>query len=186
MIETNSGQEDEVPFGIRAIERGCEVNGVWNSKTNTPLQTPGNSNPGSPVIRPKDLGNGLLSLRKHRRELSASSVSNLEIPEPISTKPEAKTVPESPTDTMSEGKSSSEKENAVETSEDGQLSMRGRRAYQPKSSSKKTSYPPSSYPASSSSRCISYPPTTLQQVAASKYRSYPPSLSCVSTLDDGK
>ena len=28
--------EEEVPFGIRAIERGCEVDGVWNSKTSTP------------------------------------------------------------------------------------------------------------------------------------------------------
>jgi hypothetical protein len=185
MIQT-TGHEDEVPFGIRAIERGCEVNGVWNSRTNTPLQTPGNSNPGSPVMRPKDLGNGLLSLKKHRRALSATAVSNLEIPEPGSTKAEAKTAPESPTDTMSEGKSSSEKENAGESSQDGQLSMRGRRAYQPKTSSRKISYPPSSYPAPSSSRCISYPPTALQPPAASKHRSYPPSLLCASTLDAGK
>lgn len=179
-------QEEEVPFGIRAIERGCEVDGVWNSKTNTPLQTPGNSNPGSPLMRPKDLGNGLLSLQKHRRNLSLSTVSNLEISEPDQPKPEPTTLPENSTDTTSEAKSSSEQENTREPSPDGQLSMRGRRAYQPKSSARKQPYPPSAYPAPSSSRCISYPPTAYQQRALSKHRSYPPSSWCAPHLDVGK
>lgn len=30
----------QVPFGIRAIESGIEVDGVWISRTNTPTQTP--------------------------------------------------------------------------------------------------------------------------------------------------
>ena len=29
--------KDEIPFGIRAIERGLEVDGVWISRTNTPV-----------------------------------------------------------------------------------------------------------------------------------------------------
>jgi hypothetical protein len=182
MTQTNQ-QEDEVPFGIRAIERGCEVAGVWNSRTNTPLQTPGNSNPGSPVMRPKDLGNGLLGVRKHRRDLSISTLSNLEVPEPALSKPDSQALPESSTDTTSEAKLSSDKENTTESSPDRQLSMRGRRAYQPKTSSRNISYPPSAYPASTSSRCRSYPASACQPPGASKYRSYPPSLSCTSTLD---
>lgn len=140
-----TGQEEEVPFGVRAIARGCEVDGVWNSRTNTPLQTPGNSSPGSPVIRPKDLGNGLVSINKHRRDRSLSTLSNLEIPESSLARQDPKALPESSTDTTSEAKSSSEKENADEISPDRQLSMRGRRAYQSKSSSRDVSYPPSSY-----------------------------------------
>ena len=171
-------QEEQVPFGIRAIERGCEVDGVWNSRTNTPLQTPGNSNPGSPVMRPKDLGNGLLSLKKHRRDLSVSTESNLEIPAPTLARPEPKGLPESSTDTASEAKSSSEQENARECSPDRELSMRGRRAYQPKTSSRNVSYPPRAYPPPTSSRCISYPPSAYPPRAASRYKSYPSSVSC--------
>jgi hypothetical protein len=185
MTQTTS-QQEEVPFGIRAIERGCEVDGVWNSRTNTPLQTPANSNPGSPVTRPKDLGNGLLSLKKHRRDMSLSTVSNLEFPEPALARAGPKGVAVSSTDTTSEPKSSSEKENTPEPSPDGQLPMRGRRAYQPKTSSRNISYPPSAYPSPSSSRCRSYPPSSIQPSSVSKHRSYPPSLQCTSTLNAGK
>jgi len=41
-IEAQSGK---VPFGIRAIEAGVEVDGVWVSRTNTP----GSSRPSSPI-----------------------------------------------------------------------------------------------------------------------------------------
>ena len=40
------GRAKEIPFGVRALERGVEVEGVWNSKANTP--TP--SLPGSPAL----------------------------------------------------------------------------------------------------------------------------------------
>lgn len=185
MVQTTTEEDEEVPFGIRAIERGCEVDGVWNSRTNTPLQTPGNSNPGSPVMRPKDLGNGLLSLKKHRRDLSLSTVSKLEVPEPALARSDHKALPESSTDTTSEAKSSSEKENQRDSSPDRQLSMRGRRAYQPRTSSRNILYPPSAYPPPSSSRCRSYPPSAYQPASASKHRSYPPSSSCASTVDAG-
>ncbi len=181
MTQTTT-REEEVPFGIRAIERGCEVDGVWNSRTNTPLQTPA----GSPVTRPKDLGNGLLGLKKHRRDLSLSTVSNLEIPEPALARPDPKAVPESSTDTTSEAKSSSENENTHNASPDRQLSMRGRPAYQPRTSSRNISYPPSAYPQPNSSQCRSYPLSAHQPPGASKHRSYPPSLSCASTVDAGK
>ena len=67
---------EEVPFGIRAIERGHIVEGVWNSKASTPLQTPSSSKASSPVLNARNM------LRKHKRESSLSTVSGLDIPEP--------------------------------------------------------------------------------------------------------
>ena len=67
---------EEVPFGIRAIKRGCMVDGVWNSKATTPLRTPSSSKAGSPVLKAKN------TLKKHKRESSLSNVSQLDIPEP--------------------------------------------------------------------------------------------------------
>lgn len=32
--------QDDVPFGVRALERGIEVEGIWISNSNTPVQTP--------------------------------------------------------------------------------------------------------------------------------------------------
>ena len=78
----------EIPFGIRAIEKGCEVEGVWNSKASTPLQTPLGSKAPSPIIRPK-------RLQKGRRSSSLASVSALAMPEPALVTP-ASRQPESP------------------------------------------------------------------------------------------
>jgi hypothetical protein len=69
---------EEVPFGIRAIERGCMVDGIWNSKATTPLHTPSSSKASSPVLKAKN------TLKKHKRESSLSNVSQLDIPEPAS------------------------------------------------------------------------------------------------------
>jgi hypothetical protein len=180
-----TGQGEEVPFGIRAIERGCEIDGVWNSKTSTPLQTPGNSTPGSPVMRPKDLGDGFPGLKKHRRDPSLSMEPSLELPRPALARSDP-VLPEPSTDTTSEARSASDNDNTPESSPDRQLSMRGRRAYQPKPSFRNTSYPPSAYPPPTSSRCRSYPPNANPPSSTSKYRSYPPSLSCAPTLSPGK
>ena len=40
---------DEIPFGIRAIERGVEVEGVWVSRPNTPDQASRNGSAGSSI-----------------------------------------------------------------------------------------------------------------------------------------
>ncbi|KAG8533267.1 uncharacterized protein KY384_002050 [Bacidia gigantensis] len=40
------GRAKEVPFGVRALEKGVEVEGVWNSKVNTPAP----SAPASPTL----------------------------------------------------------------------------------------------------------------------------------------
>ena len=75
MTET-VGRNEEVPFGIRAIERGCMVEGVWNSKASTPLQTSSSSKASSPALKGKN------TLRKHKRESSSSNVSQLDMPQP--------------------------------------------------------------------------------------------------------
>ena len=66
-------ESDEVPFGIRAVEEGCEVEGVWNSKTNTPLQTAQSSCPGTPMMKPKN------TLKK-KRDSSISTQSAFDTP----------------------------------------------------------------------------------------------------------
>jgi hypothetical protein len=37
MIEAQRAYHDEIPFGIRALENGVEVAGVWISRSNTPV-----------------------------------------------------------------------------------------------------------------------------------------------------
>ena len=39
--------EDDIPFGARALEEGIEVEGIWNSNTNTPVPSP--RQPATPV-----------------------------------------------------------------------------------------------------------------------------------------
>lgn len=49
--------KDDIPFGARALERGIEVEGIWNSNPNTPIPspqqpaTPVDSRPASPVLK---------------------------------------------------------------------------------------------------------------------------------------
>lgn len=70
-----SGQQ--IPFGVRALESGIEVDGVWISGTNTP-----NSMPGSPNIA------AIKSQSAHRdhspdASSSTSEMSRIEIPQPV-------------------------------------------------------------------------------------------------------
>jgi len=67
----------EIPFGIRALEKGVEVDGVWVSCSNTPV----NSTPGSPSLsasstKPKLAQRDLLS----GRASSSSHMTRIEIP----------------------------------------------------------------------------------------------------------
>jgi hypothetical protein len=84
MVEA-SRRSDEVPFGIRAIERGCIVEGVWNSKATTPLQTPTSSKASSPVLKAAKN-----TLKKHRRDSSLSNVSHVDISEPVLVTPNSR------------------------------------------------------------------------------------------------
>lgn len=46
-----TGGGDEIPFGVRAIESGIEVEGVWISRANTPEAASRNSSAGSLVLQ---------------------------------------------------------------------------------------------------------------------------------------
>ena len=66
----------DVPFGVRAIESGIEVDGVWISRSNTPT-------PSSPVS-PQALAEPSSSLESPRPDHSStSSIPHLAIPQPI-------------------------------------------------------------------------------------------------------
>lgn len=47
MVEAQRAHDDEIPFGIRALESGVEVTGVWISQSNTPAPSSPNSLRGS-------------------------------------------------------------------------------------------------------------------------------------------
>jgi len=71
-------RDAEIPFGIRAIQSGIQVDGVWISGTNTPVQSGPNSRAPSVILQP-DLRN-----KSHSPERAAAAPSKprLEIPQP--------------------------------------------------------------------------------------------------------
>ena len=84
------GRARDVPFGIRAIESGVEVDGVWISKTNTPAS----SIPGSPVISATpDRQAAAQADSSVDRTSSASNMTHLEIPQAIQSQSHADAAP---------------------------------------------------------------------------------------------
>ena len=76
----------EVPFGIRAIESGIEVDGVWISRSNTPAQSlPTTPAPASPASAPSIAPRPQPSRQEDSpdRSSSASNISRLDIPQPV-------------------------------------------------------------------------------------------------------
>lgn len=76
--EITEKASEEVPFGIRAIEAGDEVDGIWNSRAATPLQAlsaKSVSEPSTPTMKPQ-------KLQKAWKFGSESSLPGLELPEP--------------------------------------------------------------------------------------------------------
>lgn len=69
----------EVPFGIRAIESGVEVDGVWISRSNTPAP----SVPDSPVSNASVAPSPVRRAHSPDRTSSSSVISRLEIPQPV-------------------------------------------------------------------------------------------------------
>lgn len=66
------------PFGIRAIEKGLEVEGVWNSRTTTPLQEPSfRSQSSSPSLKTGS------RVQRSNRNSSVSSLSPSEVPSSV-------------------------------------------------------------------------------------------------------
>ncbi|KAL8872197.1 MAG: hypothetical protein Q9174_002129 [Haloplaca sp. 1 TL-2023] len=73
---------NEVPFGIRAIESGIEVDGVWISRSNTPANsTPGTPAPNSPALSANPEPHVQPTAQSNRAS-TASNMSRLEIPQP--------------------------------------------------------------------------------------------------------
>lgn len=72
------GRGKAIPFGVRAIESGIEVDGVWISGTNTPAM----STPPSPAIsaKPEDSKHTMIDPAQGRNS-SSSILSQLEIPQ---------------------------------------------------------------------------------------------------------
>ncbi|KAL8715262.1 MAG: hypothetical protein Q9220_001220 [cf. Caloplaca sp. 1 TL-2023] len=68
---------NDVPFGIRAIESGIEVDGVWISRSNTP----GNSVPASPALSANQESTAPPHVTADRTS-TISNMSRLEIPQP--------------------------------------------------------------------------------------------------------
>ena len=67
----------EIPFGVRAIESGVEVDGVWISRPNTPVPSSRGSPGVSPVIEPQMTRGSLPS------QISDSHISQMAMPQPV-------------------------------------------------------------------------------------------------------
>ena len=75
-VKRRKGQD--VPFGIRAIESGIEVDGVWISKSNTPVISVTGSPPSSVEFEPC----ASTTVHSVHGLPSTSSIPQLEIPQP--------------------------------------------------------------------------------------------------------
>ena len=115
-MEETVRTSDDVPFGVRAIEQGCEVEGVWNSRATTPLHSPAISSRGSSP------GRSMNKLRKTNRDSSVSSISVLDMPESAHVKEEIHPSPTAPpTEVTSPQSARVETENRQQRKRAGQL-----------------------------------------------------------------
>ncbi|KAJ5794162.1 hypothetical protein N7457_000761 [Penicillium paradoxum] len=74
--------KDDVPFGARALERGIEVEGIWVSNPNTPMQSP--HQPATPVgSRPASPGSRSLARTLENSTSSVGSQSSTISPKPM-------------------------------------------------------------------------------------------------------
>jgi len=81
-IKQELRSSDEIAFGDKAMIEDPEVDGLWNSRASTPLQ--------SPVLAPHGSGPSRLSFNlfsRSRRNSSVSSLTNLKLPEPTTPPP---------------------------------------------------------------------------------------------------
>ena len=76
-VKRGRSQRQKIPFGVRALESGIEVDGVWISGTNTPSTMPGSPNIAAMKPQPahKDYSPEASS--------SASETSRIEVPQPV-------------------------------------------------------------------------------------------------------
>ena len=113
-IKAKRAQEVKIPFGVRAIESGIEVDGVWISRSNTP-DTVRQASPSSSMYN-------VSKARSSSDRLSTDNVPKLEMPQPT----RGRARPDVPKD---------HNLNQDRTSVSPEAGSRGRPAYQPKRSS---------------------------------------------------
>ncbi|KAL8839088.1 MAG: hypothetical protein Q9170_001870 [Blastenia crenularia] len=126
---------NDVPFGVRAIESGIEVDGVWISRSNTPA----NSTPGSPALS-ADAEPTVQNGPTPDRASTTSNMSRLEIPQPAHGHPRPNSRSTNSTYTRVSGNPfersvSSERSPSRLVSTYSELPPRGRPSYQPRRSS---------------------------------------------------
>ena len=84
-VSVSNGRGKDVPFGVRALESGIEVDGVWISGSNTPAgSTPAHSAPGSPTLGAMAEGSKFESHEKIASDRASlpSQITRIEIPQP--------------------------------------------------------------------------------------------------------
>lgn len=128
-VKRGRSQRQQIPFGVRALESGIEVDGVWISGTNTPTSMPGS--PNIAAMKPQPAHQGLSSQARP----STSEMSRIEIPQPVHDHPgvthSAGTSQKAPIPFDRLG--SSERQHSKPPTSDHQ--SRGRPTYQPRRSS---------------------------------------------------
>lgn len=72
-IRLRGRSSDEIPFGAKAMLEDPDVEGVWNSRASTPLQ--------SPVLEPRRSSPSRNPFSRSRRNSSISSLSQLNAPD---------------------------------------------------------------------------------------------------------
>ena len=76
-VKRGRSQRQKVPFGVRALESGIEVDGVWISGTNTPSTMPGS--PNIAAMKPQPAHQDY----SPETSSSASETSRIEVPQPV-------------------------------------------------------------------------------------------------------
>lgn len=134
-------QGNDIPFGVRAIESGIEVDGVWISRSNTPA----NSTPGSPALS-ANMGTAALTpatvpaQTTSDRASTISNMSRLEIPQTAHGHPHPNARPTNSTYSRVSGNPfersiSSERSPTQPGSSYSEFAPRGRSSYQPRRAS---------------------------------------------------
>ena len=76
-VKRGRSQRQQIPFGVRALESGIEVDGVWISGTNTPSSMPGSPSIAAIKAQPPPGAHSL------EASSSNSEMSRIEIPQPV-------------------------------------------------------------------------------------------------------
>ncbi|KAL8938008.1 MAG: hypothetical protein Q9211_003409 [Gyalolechia sp. 1 TL-2023] len=122
---------NDIPFGVRAIESGIEVDGVWISRSNTPANSNPNSVPGSPELSANNGNKAQTAPQFPRLEIPPPAVQGHPLPGPRSTSSSYTRVSSNPFDRSI----ASERSPSSPGSAYAEYLPRGRPSYQPRRSS---------------------------------------------------